>query len=183
MNEREFIVLITALQSNYKNFELKEDAHKDIWYEMLKDISYKTGNMAVKKLMIESPYPPTIHEIRKHASIIENGTECTAGEAWEEVLKAIRKHGHYEAKAALESLDILTRRATDCIGFKTICFSEKIGIERSHFINIYNQLAERERKTNMLPESFKLEMLETRERISNQISDSKKEELRRFLIE
>jgi loader and inhibitor of G40P protein len=168
MNKKEFAVLITALSTNYRNFNLENETQMNIWYEMLKDIDYKVANLAIKKIMMESPYQPTIADIRKAVSEVKNGYRITAGEAWEKVLAVVRDFGHYRAQEALKSLDAVTRRAVECVGFQNICFSEKIGVERSHFISIYDQLIERERKQNMLPEDFRQEMLEARERISRE---------------
>jgi len=168
MTYKEFAVLMAALSSNYRNFNLDTDNQMDFWYQMLKDLDYKLGNLAVKKLMMESPYPPTVADIRKSVSEVKTGNGITPGEAWEKVLNAIRRYGHHRTKEALESLDRLTRRAVECVGFNNICFSEKIGIERSHFVKMFEQLQERERKENMLPEEFKREMIETRERIASE---------------
>ena len=45
---------------------------------------------AVKKTIIESPYPPTIHEIRKNAVEMMNPTQTrTAIEAWNEAYRMI----------------------------------------------------------------------------------------------
>lgn len=60
------------------------------WQECLGDLDYRLVLQAVKKTIIESPYPPTIHEIRKNAVEMMNPTQTrTAIEAWNEAYRMI----------------------------------------------------------------------------------------------
>ena len=68
MNRAETIQVITILAGNYDSIANKDKSQKEImiatWYECLKDLDYKLVELAVKKTIITSPYPPTIHENR-----------------------------------------------------------------------------------------------------------------------
>jgi hypothetical protein len=72
-------------------------------------------------------------------------------EAWEEVMKNIQKFGFYRAVEGKEALSELTRKTVDRIGYIHLCNSENITADRANFRDIYNSLAQRERKQSLLP--------------------------------
>ena len=79
MNKTETIQVITLLAGNYDSIANKDKNQKQLmiatWLECLGDLDYQLVLQAVKKTIIESPYPPTIHEIRKNAVEIINPTK------------------------------------------------------------------------------------------------------------
>jgi hypothetical protein len=75
---------------------------------------------------------------------IQNGEELTWGEAWEKALNAVRRHGSYGKREALASLDPLTRRCVENIGYMDLCMSENIMVERAHFQKIFEIYAKRQ---------------------------------------
>lgn len=94
MNKQETIQVITLLAGNYDSIAKKDKTQKQLmintWYECLGDLEYELVLQAVKKTIIESPYPPTIHDIRKNAiEMINPSTQRTAIEAWEEAYSMI----------------------------------------------------------------------------------------------
>lgn len=99
MTRNETIQLLTLLSSNYKSIDEKlKDRDKakmllEIWHECLHDIDFNLCMIAVKKAIISSSFPPTIHDIRAAAtSIVKPAAEDkTAIEYWNEAYKMIRK--------------------------------------------------------------------------------------------
>lgn len=94
MNKMETTQIITLLAGNYDSIAKKDKIQKQLmintWQECLGDLEYRLILQAVKKTIIESPYPPTIHDIRKNAMEIANPTtKKTAIEAWEEAYSMI----------------------------------------------------------------------------------------------
>ena len=94
MNKQETVQVITLLAGNYDSIAKKDATQKQLmintWQECLGDLDYKLVLQAVKKTIIESPYPPTIHDIRKNAvEIINPSTQRTAIEAWNEAYSMI----------------------------------------------------------------------------------------------
>lgn len=94
MNKKETVQVITLLAGNYDSIAKKDATQKQLmintWQECLGDLDYKLVLQAVKKTIIESPYPPTICEIRKNAiEMINPPTQRTAIEAWDEAYKMI----------------------------------------------------------------------------------------------
>ena len=77
------------------------------------------------------------------------------GEAWQEVLNAIRKYGSYQEKEALESMDETTRRVVNRLGFRNICTSEEIQVDRANFRMIYEQEVQREKQDAQIPPKLK----------------------------
>jgi hypothetical protein len=62
----------------------------------------------------------------------------TAQEAWEDVIKAVKRFGSYRMDEAFKTLEERTKRAVRVIGWQQICASEAIGIERANFIKFYD---------------------------------------------
>lgn len=89
MNKTETVQVVTLLAGNYDSIAKKDATQKQLmintWQECLGDLNYNLVLQAVKKTIIESPYPPTIHDIRKNAvEMINPTTKRTGIEAWNE---------------------------------------------------------------------------------------------------
>lgn len=94
MKKSEMVQIITLLAGNYESIANKSQTQREMmlntWQECLGDLDYKLVLQAVKKTIIESPYPPTIHDIRKNAvEMINPTTSRTAIEAWNEAYSMI----------------------------------------------------------------------------------------------
>ena len=94
MNKMETTQVITLLAGNYDSIAKKDKTQKQLmintWHECLGDLDYNLVLQAVKKTIIENPYPPTIHEIRKNAiELVSPSTQKTAIEAWNEAYRMI----------------------------------------------------------------------------------------------
>lgn len=94
MNKAETIQVITLLAGNYDSIAKKDATQKQLmvntWLECLGDLPYNVVLQAVKKTIIESPYPPTIHDIRKNAiEMINPSVQKSAIEAWNEAYSMI----------------------------------------------------------------------------------------------
>lgn len=163
MNRVETIQVITLLAGNYDSIASKDKTQKDLmvatWLECLGDLDYKLVLQAVKKTIISSPYPPTIHEIRKNAiEIIKPTTKKTAIEAWDEAVKMI-SNGLYmteeqfnqhssEVKSFFGSVNQVKQLAM--VDMDTINT-----VTKGQFLKQYDVLVERERQDNLLPETMK----------------------------
>lgn len=99
MTNTETLKIITILASNYKSIDEQiKDKDKlkimaDTWYSCLEDMSYELCALAVKKSIIQSKYPPTIHEVRKNAVdiVTKNEYKRNPVEAWNEAYSMISK--------------------------------------------------------------------------------------------
>ncbi|MCX7771949.1 MAG: replicative helicase loader/inhibitor, partial [Clostridia bacterium] len=156
MVELEMCKLMTVIAAAYPRFEVDEFKSR-VWLEMLGDLPYEVAQMAVKKLIMESQYPPTIADVRQQvASLIEmsSGVKDEAA-AWGEVTRAIKLLGYYREEEALASLSPMTAKVVRMIGWKEICQCEKVDVMRGQFLKMYHQHGQRERQNALLPKDFK----------------------------
>lgn len=120
----------------------------EVYWELLKDMDDKRFLLAVKDICSTTTelYPNT----NLVAMLREKGmsrNRLTAGEAWGEVMKEVSRTGSYGVPVFDNSL---VGKAVECIGWKTICMSTMISVERAHFLKIFDQLEERDKKEKML---------------------------------
>lgn len=145
MDKQEFATLAMALRTYYpKEGILPNKEAMQLWYKELQDIPYTVAELALRKWVATNKWSPSIAELREMTAGIVNGEELTWGEAWENVLKVVRRHGSYGKREALASLDPLTRRCVENIGYMDICMSENIMVERAHFQKIFEIYAKRQ---------------------------------------
>lgn len=129
-----------------------------LWAELLSDIDYETALKALKIVLSRSKHFPSVAEIREAAVELGTGDMPTPMEAWDQVTSAIRRYGYYEQERALESLHPIVRRAAEIVGWRELCYSEEIDIIRAHFRDAYTALAERERRSAILPDDVRRDM-------------------------
>lgn len=167
MKKSEMVQIITLLAGNYESIANKSQVQREMmlntWQECLGDLDYKLVLQAVKKTIISSPYPPTIHEIRKNAiEISKPTTQKTAIEAWDEALRMI-SNGLYmtdeqfnqystEVKNFFGSVNQVRQLAM--VDMDTINT-----VTKGQFLKQYDVLIEREKQENLLPQPMK-EMME-----------------------
>jgi hypothetical protein len=154
--------LFAILMISYPKFYPAEEKDKlrmtiELWAEMLGDIPFDIVQVAVKKLILENSYPPTIADVRKQIADIMTDPEdrIDASTAWGEVTHAVRMFGWPRPEEALESLSPRTRKVVKQIGWQEICQSTEPGVIRGQFLKMYEAYAARERQDALLPESMK----------------------------
>ena len=146
MDKQEFSTLAMAIRTYYpKENILPNQQAMALWYRELQDIPFPVAEAALRKWVSTNKWSPSIAELREVCATVSHGEIPQWGEGWEKVLKAIRKHGMYNISGALNSLDPLTRQAVEQVGFREICMSENIGVERANFRMVYETLAERKK--------------------------------------
>lgn len=150
MTKIETAKLLAVLAAAFPRFEV-DDLKVQVWHEMLGDLDYSLANLAIKKLILESTFPPSIAEVRKAAMEILNPDVMTAAEAWGEVERAVRTYGYYQETKALASLSPRTAKVVRQIGWREICLNEDPGVVRGQFLKMYQQVQERDRREMLLP--------------------------------
>ena len=139
MNKQEFALVLKVIKSSYPTSNAQFDETViSVWYEMLKDLDYSVCLTAVTNFAKNSKYMPTIADIREACSKEAEVLIKPYNEAWEDVLKVVRKYGNRGAKEAMEELDPLTRKAVKCLGFYDICTTTSVASLRREFKDIYN---------------------------------------------
>ena len=142
-----------------------------LYAQFLGDIPDEVLTAAIKSLILTSKFPPTIAEIREEAERIyriASGKQIpTAGEAWNEALKAVREYGYYQKpKFSSPLIEEAVRR----FGWEELNMQpmNTIGVARGQFMKIYDSVASERRGTK------RIEALIGNERVNRLISNTAK---------
>jgi hypothetical protein len=162
MNKTETVQVITLLAGNYDSIAKKDTTQKQLmintWLECLGDLDYRLVLQAVKKTIIESSYPPTIHEIRKNAiEMVNPANTRTPIEAWEEAYKMIC-NGAYMSQEEFNTHSLEVKKffgsPAQLKAYATnVDFN--MDVARSNFLKQYEVIIEREKQQKLLPEQMK----------------------------
>ena len=152
MTRDEFKILVKGMKAIYSQptFIPDQDAF-NMWFALMGDLPYDVCNVSIQKYMLTNKFPPTVAEIREMAAGVVNGDPLTWGESWERALNAVRRYGSYNKAEALNSLDPLTRKCVESIGYMELCMSENIMVERAHFQKIFDVYQRREQTDRQMP--------------------------------
>ena len=151
MTKEQFVKGITFLTIAY-NKEFTEE-QISVWYEFFKETDYDAFRQAVKRIIPQKQFMPSIAELKQEIALISNPIlQLNADQEWDEVIKAVRKYGSYREQEAMESLKPYTRNIVRQVGFKRICLSENIQWERKEFMDLFNTNKERDETALMLGE-------------------------------
>ncbi len=162
MNKAETVQVITLLAGNYDSIAKKDATQKQLmintWQECLGDLDYRLVLQAVKKSIIESPYPPTIHDIRKNAiELVSPSIQRTGIEAWEEAYKMICR-GAYMSQEEFEQHSPEVKKFFGSIAqLKAYATNVDFNMDvvRSNFLKQYEVITNREKQQKLLPEQMK----------------------------
>lgn len=163
MNKTETIQIITLLAGNYDSISKKDKTQKQLmintWLECLGDLDYILVLQAVKKTIMESPYPPTIHDVRKNAiEMIKPTTKKTAIEAWNEAYSMICQ-GNYMTEEEFEKASAEVKKFFGNVAQVRELAQTKTDIVNSvtkgQFLKQYEVIVDREREQKLLPQSMK----------------------------
>ena len=112
----------------------------------LQDLDSQAAAAAVTRLCATCDRLPSIAAIRRAALEQAEGAARAGGEAWGDVLAAIRRYGGYRAPGKdFQFQDPLTARAVDALGWRELCESENGVADRARFIELYEGLVDRRR--------------------------------------
>ena len=162
MNKQETAQIITLLAGNYNSIAEKTKEQKQMmintWFECLNDLDYKLVLHAVKKTIIESPYPPTIHEVRKNANEILNPSiQKTGIEAWEEAYKMICNGIYMTEEQFNQASPNVKKFFGNVRQVKELAQTDLKTVNsvvKGQFLKQYDVIAEREKHQNLLPQSM-----------------------------
>ncbi len=157
MNKEQTSKLLAVLAAAFPRFE-PDDLTLTVWHEMLGDLDYPVASLAVKQCMLQNTFAPSISEVRKAAIKLMNPDKLSASEAWEQVNRALDKHGMYGQVEAMESLTPLVARVVRAIGFSKMCLSENISVERGQFMRLYDEMAGKQEAEWLMPEKMRAQI-------------------------
>ena len=113
-----------------------------IYEEMLIDLECEIAKNAVKRILDSSTFLPSIAEIRKAATDLKLGAVRAGGEAWGDVVNAIRFVGAYGVP---KFSDPIVAECVECLNWRALCLGENEISDRSQFVKLYDTLAARAR--------------------------------------
>lgn len=155
MTKKEFAILTSAIRTYYPRENiLPNEQAMELWYDELKDIPYNAAQLAIKAWVSKSKWSPSIADIREEVGSFTRENTRTVGEAWGDVLRAVKRFGRYCEAEALDTMDDLTAKVVKQIGFDNICNSENIANERSSFLKIYQIEEKREKERAQMPDKL-----------------------------
>lgn len=176
MTKKEFMVLVSALKTYYpRENVLPTKESLALWYDALSDLDIETATAALKLHVQRDKFPPAVSDIRMCAvEIVEavKGENLTWAEAWSDVCDRVAKYGVYREKEALDEMDERTKAAIRVVGWRNLCMSEDLYVERANFRMAFEALAEKKKTEKLielaipdglvqkLAEKFKLKALE-----------------------
>ncbi len=164
MTRQEVIQVLTLLAGNYESFAKRTETDEQVemmvstWLECLGDLDYRLVLQAVKKTIIESPYPPTIHEIRKNAiELVTPTIKRTAIEAWNEAFSMIC-NGLYMTQEQFEMASPEVKKFFGSVRqVKELAQTDADVVNtvtKGQFLKQYDVIVEREQKQKLLPENM-----------------------------
>lgn len=142
MNSEEMAKIMTTLSAAYPRQPITP-ATMQVYSQMLSDLDYKQVQAAVIKHIATNSFFPSIAEIRQ--AVLDVGVDRlpSPSEAWLEVQKQIRDVGSYRTPNFSNSL--IEKTVSAMGGWVDLCRSEEpVGVERAHFLRIYEALMNRE---------------------------------------
>lgn len=165
--------VITLLAGNYNNIAEKTKEQKQMmintWYECLNDLDYKLVLQAVKKTILESPYPPTIHEIRKNAIEIINPTIHKTGiEAWNEAYSMICNGIYMTEEKFNQASPEIKKFFGNVRQVKELAQSDLKTVNtvvKGQFLKQYDVIVERKKQQNLLPQQMQDFIKQTDEKV------------------
>ena len=156
MTKREFAVWAAALQTYFPRFKLLPNAQAmDLWFQELEDMPAELLTTALRKWVVTEKWPPTIAEIRAQCAEIVNGKAPDWGEAWREVMEAIRRYGYMQPEKAFAAMSPLTRKTVERVGWYDLNMTENVDTVRAQFRQVFEIVARREAEDRQLPDALK----------------------------
>lgn len=132
---------------------------RDTWHSMLEDEPAEMVAMALKKHAATNKWAPAIAEILETIGRIKYPeTYIDPDEAWGMVMHAVRKFGYYHPEEAFASLPSIVASTVRTYGWRDLCLSENLGVDRGQFRKAYEVRLLREREKATMPEKLQREL-------------------------
>lgn len=148
MDDTKFI--LKQLFACYPNTEISKELVA-MYVRLLQDIPSDELQTIVDQAVATSKFLPTIAELRDMRHSLQTVGRLTYVEAWDNVQKAIRRHG-YMQKPVFD--DAITAQVVASMGWRELCMSETPEITRAQFRDMYNSLVSRgDTEQKLLPQA------------------------------
>ena len=153
MNRAECARILAVIAAAYTAFAV-DDLVLGVWHTKFEDLTYQAAETALRRHLALSPFPPTIADIRKQVAAVFGPEDITAGDAWGELMEAVRRFYVPKGPEALASMRPSVARVAQMIGWRQIYLDDNVPALRAHFMRMFEQVQERERREAQLPPSL-----------------------------
>jgi hypothetical protein len=164
MTRDEMKVVMGILQDAYPRFYTGKDKFEltralDLWSEMFKEHNAKVVVEAVKMLVMESPYPPVIADVKARIDILIKPQEVSGAEVWGKVLKAIG-NSNYSSTVEFEKLpqeaQRIVREPSQLKQWALMDMETLNSVVSSNFLRQYAAIQKSDKQRENIPEHMKL---------------------------
>ena len=153
MTKDEIKKLVMLAVANYPPYH-KNDNSPIVysWQNLLSDLDYLSAEKGLLKVQSTVKYFPSAAEIRSAAKEFQQGYHRlpSAEEAWAEVVRQL----DFYTKPSWSHPYI--QEAVQRVGFANLCRSEKIAIERAHFLRFYDSIVDQAKNDQINGEVHRL---------------------------
>lgn len=153
-------IITAAYPDFYKSCsEIEKMEALALWAEMFKDYPAKVVAYATKAFIAEDKkgFPPRIGQIMERVRMLTEEPQMSAEEAWELVYRALCRSG-WHAEEEFAKLPPNVQKVVRTPGQLQAWGLDpqfNAGVESSNFKRAYNNVLEREKRLNALPEDIK----------------------------
>ena len=135
MDKNQALQILAILTAAFPSTQIKK-ATAEIYIEFLIVMDFNLTRAAAHRLITTAKFFPTIAEITEAVEKF-NPQLPGADQAWLEVMEQIRKTGYFGIP---QFMTPCIMDAVKTIGWTNLCTSEQIGVERAHFMKIYDAI-------------------------------------------
>lgn len=136
---KQALEILAILTACYPSTKINQ-ATANIYLNFLSQFDYETAKKAVHQIVLTSQYFPSLADLYQALNSFSKKEIPGINEAWAEVMRKIQTIGIY-GSPSFSHQAILD--AVSVIGWRNICMSENISVERAHFMKIYEAVKKR----------------------------------------
>lgn len=167
MDRNETKKILAGMEASFPNFKIRDDMASftvDIWNDDLQEYAYEDVYNALKiyKKTDTSGFAPTVGKLIDIIHNMKRGEDLNPMEAWNLVFNAIRNSA-WHSQEEFEKLPPLVQKAVGShnnLHAMAMDTEFNMGVEQSHFVKVYNQVLERDKREAKIPERIRLAMKE-----------------------
>lgn len=169
MTESEFAKIVAGLKAVYADPKYIEGKMAmETWYNLLKDLDYKTASMATQAYMQTEKFPPTPADIRRYASQITSPltNDMSEVEAWGMVSKAICNSLYHSEEEFNRLPKLIQQTLGNHIRLRELAqleSSELQTVEASNFMRSYRAKLEVHKRESQLNDSLRISINQMRQ--------------------
>ena len=160
MTKNEFYKIVQGLKSIYSDPKyIADEFAMDMWYDLLKDLTYDIASKAIRAYMQSEKFPPTPADIRNYALRITSpvSTDMSEIRAWSIVRKAL-SNGTYGADEEFAKFPEIIKKVVGTPDrlreWAQLDIDEVENVVGSHFMRNYKAQVEIKRKDDVLDDGL-----------------------------